>query len=256
MSNARSSSRVLLSSIALAAVLSSGGLAGQQGGRVLPIAAPLATGPENALIISNMSTSQILRVTDLSDTGVQRGPTAGGLSLNMPWHFSLDASRRIYLADRDNHRILRMDDVAGTNWTAFTEGGGNVISQPNEHIVSTMVDGAGRIHITGSNRTGLVRIDNMSGAGWISMGAVSAGSRSFNGSKGVAMDGQGRIYVVDTGNGRVVRVDDMQGNGWVTFGTIGYGVGQFNRPEMVAVDSPDASTSPTTKTIASSASTT
>ena len=231
MSKARSSSVSVLSSIALAAALSSGALAGQERGRVLPIAAPLETGPENAILISNMSTNSILRVTDLSETGVQRGPTAGGLSLNKPWHFSLDAGRRIYLADRDNRRIVRMDDVAGTNWTAFSEGGGNIISQPNEQVVSTMVDGAGRIYITGSGRIGLVRIDNMSGTGWISLRVTSGGP------KGVAMDGQGRIYVVDTSSGRIVRVNDMQGSGLVTFGTIGYGVGQFNRPEMVALDS-------------------
>src|SRR5438067_7286554 len=84
-----------------------------------------AASAQNAIVIADIATNRLFRVTDLSDTGVQIGPTVSGLSIKSPWHIGLDASGRIYVADRDNVRIVRMDDVAGNGWKAFGGAGAN-----------------------------------------------------------------------------------------------------------------------------------
>lgn len=70
----------------------------------------------------------------------------------------------------------------------------------------------------------VVRMNDMSGAGWTTLGKEGTGVNQFSHPSGVFVDGVGRIYVADYGNFRVVRVNDMSGAGWTTLGTTGAGV--------------------------------
>src|SRR5437016_4951436 len=133
-------------------------------------AAGQPAGPDS-ILITDQGTNRLIRVTDLSDTGVQLGPTVSGLSLNIPWHLGLDSSGRIYIAEGgetgnllQDFRIVRMDDVAGNGWKAvtsvqlgipppFAPGGG--------YMSSVTTDRAGRIYI---NAAVIIRIDDMNGA--------------------------------------------------------------------------------------------
>ncbi len=71
----------------------------------------------------------------------------------------------------------------------------------------------------GNNR--IVRIKDMTGARWTSLGgpASGGGTNQFNNPRGISVDTSGRIYVADAENNRIVRVDDMTGSGWTTLGT-------------------------------------
>jgi DNA-binding beta-propeller fold protein YncE len=95
---------------------------------------------------------------------------------------------------------------------------------------------AGRIYVADSNNNRIVRVNDMTGAGWTALGSPGTGVNQFANPFSVFVDSAGRIYVADSNNNRIVRVNDMTGAGWTTFGTPGRGVNQFSDPEWIVVD--------------------
>ena len=168
---------------------------------------------------------QILRSDDLLGTNQITCCTQGFYGANA---IALDSAGRIYVADTYNGRIVRIDDMQGTNWTTYgTYGSGQ--GQFNDPP-GIAVDSAGRIYVMDTNNTRLVRIDDMNGTNWITYGTVGSGVGQFNAFISVAVDSLGRIYVADTGNVRIVRMDDMFGTNWTT-------LTGFTSPAAVAFDS-------------------
>src|ERR1051326_8372465 len=197
----------------------------------------------DAVVIADLMANRLIRVADLSDTGVQLGPTISGLSLNAPWHLGLDSSGRIYIADRDNFRIVRMGAVAGKGWKALSGASLGILADgPGAALISSVTtDRAGRIYV---NAGRVIRVDDMNGAGKITFGFPAAITTpfpetpgSFYNPKVLIFDQQGRFIVSDADYHRIDRFDDMNGTGWITFGSKGTGSGQFYRPEGMAVDS-------------------
>jgi len=98
------------------------------------------------------------------------------------------------------------------------------------------VDRAGRIYVADSGNNRIVRMDDMTGAGWTALGHRGAGVNEFCYPAGIFVDGAGRIYVADECNHRVVRMNDMTGAGWTALGNRGTGVNQFVGPQSVVLD--------------------
>jgi len=73
----------------------------------------------------------------------------------------------------------------------------------------------------------IVRINDMTGAGWVTLGSTGSGIQQFKYPVDVLLDASGRIYVSDSRNYRIVRVNNMSGVGWTAFGSRGEGDGQF-----------------------------
>ncbi len=92
---------------------------------------------------------------------------------------------------------------------------------------------AEKIYITDGTR--LVRVNDMEGNGWITLGSQGSGLEQFDFPEGMAIDSHGRIYVTDGGNNRIVRMETADGTGWTTFGTSGTGINQFNTPIGITV---------------------
>src|SRR3989304_10327546 len=178
---------------------------------------------------------------DMAGAGwVTFGPTGKGTKqFDNPSTVYVDAGGRIYIADRGNNRIVRIEDMKGAGWTAVGSAGSGARQFNTPRGV--FVDAGGKIYVadTGNNR--IVRMDDMSGAGWTAIGTHGDGGvNQFALPFGVIVDAKGRIYVADSGTGlqfrSVVRMDDMTGAGWTRLGTWGTGAKQFNIPAGVFVD--------------------
>jgi hypothetical protein len=143
----------------------------------------------------------------------------------------LTCTVQIYIADSSNDRIVRIDDLGGTNWTTFGIYG----TGANQFIVprGVFVDTAGKIYVTDAGNNRIVRIDDMSGANWTTFGTLGAGTNQFVFPSSVFLDTSGKIYVTD--HSRVVRIDDLSGTNWTEFGTLGSGVNQFRAASKIFV---------------------
>src|SRR5439155_27324858 len=86
-------------------------------------------------------------------------------------------ARKIYMADKNNNRIVRMNDMTGVGWTEFgTFGNGpNQFSSP-----FGIFAGAGQIFVADTFNTRIVRINDMTGTGWTPFGTPGSGMNQFN----------------------------------------------------------------------------
>lgn len=117
-------------------------------------------------------------------------------------------------------RILRSDDLSGTNTIAYS--GGQFYGTSG-----IAVDSSGRIYVTDTYNDRIARIDDMNGTNFTSFGTYGSGVGQFDLPGAISVDPSGHIWVLDSGNGRLVRMDDMNGTNWTVVGAGGSGVGQF-----------------------------
>ncbi|HVN04493.1 MAG TPA: hypothetical protein VMT86_08760 [Bryobacteraceae bacterium] len=87
----------------------------------------------------------------------------------------LDTSSRIYVADTYNNRIVRMDDMSGTNWTVLG-------STTNQFInpYGMAVDPFGTIYVADSRDYRIVMADDMTGSAWTTYGTGGTGTGQFD----------------------------------------------------------------------------
>lgn len=154
------------------------------------------------------------------------GPASGATAYNSaytPFYYS------------DSEQILRADDLLGTNQISFGSQGSGVGQFYGAYGIA--LDSAGRIYVADTYNSRIVRMDDMTGANWITFDAsLSSCVTALSNPSGIAVDSKGRIYVMDTGNSRLIRIDDITGAGCVSFGTVGSGDKQFASFNSVAVD--------------------
>ena len=82
-----------------------------------------------------------------------------------------------------------MTDVTGAGWTTFgSKGtGANQFNGP----VGIYVDGADRIYVADAGNARIVRMNDMKGAGWMTLG--NTGPHRFMVPVGIYVDGAGQI---------------------------------------------------------------
>src|SRR5205807_9835371 len=117
---------------------------------------------------------------------------------------AFDASGRIYVADTGNRRIVRMDDIDGTNWVTLTQSSviyGYIFSFASP--IGVAVDAAGRIYVADGYRPSVVRVDDMTGTNWTSISLSSSANPHS-----IAVDSSGMVLV---GGGGAQIVDNMAG---------------------------------------------
>ena len=157
----------------------------------------------------------------INGTTSQSGPV-GGTSGGTTGYNS--AYTPFYFTD-GNARILRADDLSGTNAIAYGTQGSGVGQFYGPQGIA--LDSSGRIYIADIYNDRIVRIDDMNGTNWTSYGAYGTGAGQFVLPQSISVDPAGHIWVVD-GTGRLIRMDNMNGTNWTTVATAGgSGVGQF-----------------------------
>jgi cysteine-rich repeat protein len=190
------------------------------------------------------------------------GGAATAAKLNYPHGVAVDGAGRLYIAERDNQRIRRVDadgamtTIAGIGTTGFSGDDGPATAAQLWTPSGVAVDGDGNVYIadTYNQRVRRVAADGtmttLAGTGIEGStgdgGPASAARLRYP--SGVAVDGLGNVYIADTDNHRIRRVAV---DGTITTvagtGTLGFsGDGgpateaQLNYPQAVAVDAAGA----------------
>ena len=160
------------------------------------------------------------------ETVAGRPPDFGGDSgaavaaqLRSPEGVAVDGSGNLYIADRGNNRIRKVD-AAGVITTVA--GGGSVLGDGAAAVAAQLrspsgvaLDGSGNLYIADENNNRIRKVD---AAGRISTvagdgtegfggdgGAATAAQLDFP--RGVALDGAGNLYIADGNNQRIRKVD-------------------------------------------------
>ena len=179
--------------------------------------------------------------------GIGEGDSRGddGLAVaagvSAPEDLAVDGAGNLYIADRGNHRVRRVDAAgiittfAGTGEEGFSGDGGPAVGALLKRPSGVAVDGVGNLYIADSGNHRIRRVD---AAGIITTIAGSEGYGSI-GDNGpaveaslyypyrVAVDGSGNLYIVDGFNRRIRRVDPA---GTITT-IVGIGIGRFSEGE-------------------------
>ncbi len=165
------------------------------------------------------------RISTVAGTGTARFSGDGGLAtqtgLHSPYGVAVDAVGDVYIADRDNHRVRKVDTagristVAGTGTAGFSGDGGLATQAGLDHPYGVAVDAVGDVYITDSYNNRVRKVDT---AGRIST-VAGTGTAGFSGDGGlatqagldhpygVAVDAFGDVYITDSYNDRVRKVD-------------------------------------------------
>jgi trimeric autotransporter adhesin len=171
-----------------------------------------------------------------------QGPATAAL-LNRPSGVAADSAGNIYIADRNNHRIRKVDTdgkiqtIAGIGMSGNTGDGGPAILASLNQPSALAMNAVGDIYIsdTGNHR---VRVITASGDMNTLVGSGVAGfsgdggpalTAQLNSPSGIAIDPAGIIYIADTGNNRIRSV--------IPDGTIATIASDLKGPRGLALDS-------------------
>ncbi len=142
---------------------------------------------------------------------------ATSAALASPFSMATDAAGNIYIADRDNHVVRRIDllgnitTVAGNGEQGFFGDGGAATAASLNTPTAVAVDSGGNIYIADSNNNRIRVVTGSTITTFAGNGTASysgdggaATSASLYTPRGVAVDTNGIVYIADTNN-HVVR---------------------------------------------------
>ena len=151
------------------------------------------------------------------DEDVGDGGPATSALLNRPTGVAVDTAGNLYIADRDNHRIRKVDaegiitTIAGMADEGFSGDGGPATNAQLNKPSGVAVDEDGYVFIADRDNN---RVRQIEPDGMISTfigaedGSDEPGTEGrLAAPRGVAVDADGNVYVADTGNHQVRKVD-------------------------------------------------
>ena len=158
------------------------------------------------------------------------GGAATAAQLQDPYDVVLDGAGNLYIADRSDRRIRKVDTagvistVAGDGTSGFSGDGGAAMAAQLSSPSGVALDGAGNLYIGDQDNQRIRKIATVPGfsAGILSTGMITTvagdGAQGYGGDGGaavaaqlnqpigVALDGAGNLYIADGGNNRIRKV--------------------------------------------------
>ena len=196
-----------------------------------------------ALLLAPAAYAQPGVISTVAGTGTASfngtGIAATSAHLNLPNHVFVDGAGNIFVGDRANHRIRKVDaatglisTVAGTGVAGFNGDGIPATSAQLNTVFggAVFVDGAGNLFIgeSGNHRirkvdaaTGLISTVAGTGVQGFNGDGIPATSAQLKSPRSVFVDGSGNIFIGDTINHCVRKVDAATGLISTVAGTCG-----------------------------------
>ncbi|MGZ3864771.1 MAG: NHL domain-containing protein [Bacteroidia bacterium] len=201
-----------------------------------------------AFLILNFSIVKAqLYINTVAGTSAQGFSGDGGqstvASLNQAAATAFDAAGNMYIADRSNNRIRKVDvngiitTIAGTGANAYGGDGGLATSAQLSIPNAVALDGAGNLYIC-DNGNSRIRMINSSGIITTVAGTNAAGfsgdggpatSAQLNSPRGIAFDNSGNLFIADSYNYRIRKV-----SGGIISTVAGTGASSYNGDGIAA----------------------
>ena len=153
-------------------------------------------------------------VTTFAGNGVaglaQDGTHRLNAKLRAPIGIHGDAAGNIYVSERDNHRIIKIDPaglitaVAGTGSAGYSGDNGPATAATLNNPHRIYVDPAGTVYISEQGNNAVRKVNAATGI--ITTFAGPPTGVSLNGPQGVYADAASNVFIADTGNNRILRV--------------------------------------------------
>ncbi|MEW6684379.1 MAG: fibronectin type III domain-containing protein [Nitrospirota bacterium] len=147
------------------------------------------------------------------------GGPASAAQLNSPFGVAVDANGHVYVSDRGNHRLRRIDAVTGRIATVVGTGaaglggdGGPASAAVLNGPSGLAVDAAGALYVADTNNHRIRKvaggvISTVAGGGTAGLGDGGAATAAqLAAPQGVSVEASGTLYIADTNNHRVRRV--------------------------------------------------
>ncbi len=167
------------------------------------------------------STGVIRTVAGTGAVGNNDSVPATAVTLNFPHGAAVSPAGRLFVADTQNHRVLRLEatgmitTIAGNGTFGSTGDGGAATSAQLSDVYGVAFDATGNLYISESMAR-IRRVDALTGVISTIAGDGTSGFGGDNGPatsaqlsnpNGVAVDALGAVYVADAGNHRIRRID-------------------------------------------------
>jgi sugar lactone lactonase YvrE len=151
-----------------------------------------------------------------------------------PFFIALDGVGNLYVGDRGNSRVRRVDRATGTittlagGFTPASGDGGAATSANLSNPAGLALDASGSLYVAENGANRVRKIDAATGIITTVVGTGSAGGSGdgglaieaqLNAPQGVTVDRSGNLYIADSSNGRVRKVDARYGTITTVAGT-------------------------------------
>jgi len=154
-------------------------------------------------------------------TGLGDGGPATDCMSHNPESVVKDAAGNLYIADRENNRIRKVNTsgiiitIAGTGTAGYTGNGGPATLATLDGPFAIAISTSGDIFFTETDNNCIRKIDSSgtistiagTGTSGYNGDGIQATMAQLNGPGGIAIDNTGNIYVADGGNHRIRRID-------------------------------------------------